>query len=263
MTVIRRFAVASGLARLVEWQCGSEPVEGGHFGGQSGRGCYVHLAPEQCAIILTADHLNLSTEERAVVPRAHAEALLEVCAARTVYRRARVGLDDGRNAVIERFTHPGKLDLIAVEFDSREEADQFVVPSWFGPEISADPNFSRHSLATACPTPLDIDLSDSVLEGVLDLLDQGVRDRSRAVSEANEASWPSSVAAEAPEPLQIATPGAVIDDPPQAFEAQATAPSPASKASRPRQAGTARGHSAFDWQRITRDSHDARTDRHT
>src|SRR5215216_1411351 len=129
MTVIRRFAVASGLARLVERQCGSEPVEGGHFGGQSGRGCYVHLAPEKCAIILMAEDLDLSTEEPAVVPRAHAEALLEVCAARTVYRRARVGLDDGRKAVIERFTHPGKLDLIAVEFDSRDEADQFAVPS--------------------------------------------------------------------------------------------------------------------------------------
>jgi hypothetical protein len=166
-----------------------------------------------------------------------------------------------RKAVIERFTHPGKLDLIAVEFDSRDEADQFAVPSWFGPEISADPNFSRRSLATACPTPLDVGLSDSVLEDVLNLLDQGVPGRSPAVSEANEASRPSSVTAEAPEPLQIATPGAVIDDPPQAFEAQATGQSPASKASRPRQAGTARGDSALHWQRITRAPHDAPTDR--
>jgi len=260
MTVIRRFAVASGLARLFERQCGSEPVEGGHLGGQSGSGCYVHVAPEQCAILLMAEDLELSTEERAVIPRAHAEALLEVCAARTAYRRARVGLDDGRDAVIERFTHPGKLDLIAVDFDSRDEADQFAVPSWFGPEISADPNFSRRSLAIACPTPLDVGLSDSVLEDVLNLLDQGVPGRSPPVSEANEASRPNSVTAEAPEPLQIATPCAVIDDPPQAFEAQATGQSPASKASRPRQAGTARGHSAFHWQRITRASHDARTD---
>jgi hypothetical protein len=33
MTVNRRFAVVSGLARFFERQCGSEPVEGSQFGG--------------------------------------------------------------------------------------------------------------------------------------------------------------------------------------------------------------------------------------
>jgi|tagenome__1003787_1003787.scaffolds.fasta_scaffold20686970_3 hypothetical protein len=76
-------------------------------------------------------------------------------------------------------------------------------PKLVGPETSADPNFSRHFLATACPTPLDVGFSDSVLEDVFDLLDQGVPDRSRPVSEENEASQPNSVTAQAPEPLQI------------------------------------------------------------
>jgi hypothetical protein len=96
-------------------------------------------------------------------------------------------LDDQREALIERFTHPGKLDLIAVEFDNRPEADEFVVPSWFGPEVSADSNFSRRSIATDCPAPLEVGLSDPVLQGVLDLLDPGVGDRSPAISRAAEA----------------------------------------------------------------------------
>ena len=53
---------------------------------------------------------------------------------------------DGRKAVIERFTHPGKLDLIAVEFDSRDEADQFA-----GPKLGWTRDFRRPKLQQAFP----------------------------------------------------------------------------------------------------------------
>jgi CYTH domain-containing protein len=260
MIVIRRFAVASAFARLIERQCGSAPATEGHFGSQSGGSCYVHVAPEECALILMAADLDPLMEERAVVPRAHAEALLEVCSVRAAYARARVALDDGREAFIERFTHPGKLDLIAVEFQAREEADQFLVPSWFGPEVSADTNFSRLSVAMGCPAPLEIGLSNLVLEGVLDLLDQ-MRDRSPAVSEAAGPSPPDPVAAEAPDVPQNSAAEGVIAHLSQDLEAQAMVQSPAANGARPRGPGTARAHSAFAWQRITGASHDARTDR--
>jgi adenylate cyclase len=55
-------------------------------------------------------------------------------------------------------THTAELDLYAgalaglavveVEFDSREEADGFVPPPWFGEELTGDPRWSNAALAT-------------------------------------------------------------------------------------------------------------------
>jgi adenylate cyclase len=40
------------------------------------------------------------------------------------------------------------LAVVEVEFDSRQEADGFVPPPWFGEELTGDPRWSNAALAT-------------------------------------------------------------------------------------------------------------------
>jgi adenylate cyclase len=45
----------------------------------------------------------------------------------------------------------GGLRVVEVEFSSREEAEAFVAPSWFGDELTGDPRWSNAALATDGP----------------------------------------------------------------------------------------------------------------
>jgi adenylate cyclase len=47
--------------------------------------------------------------------------------------------------------YSGRLDglaVVEVEFESRQEADGFVPPPWFGDEVTGDPRWSNAALAT-------------------------------------------------------------------------------------------------------------------
>jgi hypothetical protein len=83
-------------------------------------------------------------------------------------------LRGGKQVLLQRFVSPGSLDLLSVEFGEREDADGFVPPAWFGPEVTQNPAFDRGSLARAgMPASEEIPLSNAVLEELLDVIEEG------------------------------------------------------------------------------------------
>src|SRR5918995_5092303 len=146
MTVIRRFLIASSLARLVARETGSRPIIEGYFAAQQGRVSYVFQDGERSQLVVGSEPTESAlVEERTDIPPAHAEALLEVCAGRVIYERSAVPIDSGAEVLIDRMTHPGVLDTVSVELDNPDQAAAFVPPVWFGPEITAEPSFGRLS----------------------------------------------------------------------------------------------------------------------
>ena len=76
VTVVRRFLLASSLARLIARDRGSTSVTEGYFAGQQGRVSYVALHSERTQLVLTSEPTaSAPAEERTEVPRAHAEAM--------------------------------------------------------------------------------------------------------------------------------------------------------------------------------------------
>jgi hypothetical protein len=123
-------------------------------------------------VLVTTDQNGGPVEERTEVPRAHADALFDVCAGRTIYDRARIAVGDGREALVDRFTIPGALDLIAVEFQDPDDAASFLTPPWFGPEVTADPSYDpRHVALGGLPAAVDLPLSNETLDALLDTLE--------------------------------------------------------------------------------------------
>jgi CYTH domain-containing protein len=172
MPIVRRFLLAPSFARLIRKERGSQRVTEGYFPTQSGRNSHVLLDGSLCQLVLVTPEDGMASEERTEVPRAHADALLDVCAGRTVYERARVPVGGGREALVDRITHPGVLDLVSVEFEDREEAASFLFPAWFGPEVTADAGFDRRGIALqGVPAVGDVPLTDAALEALLDTLE--------------------------------------------------------------------------------------------
>src|SRR5215212_5500842 len=199
MTIIRRFLLAPSFARLVRKERGSVRVTEGYFPTQSGRNSHVLVEAGQCHLVLVTPADGAAPgEERTEVPRAHADALLDVCAGKTVYERTRVAIGGGREALVDRITHPGALDLVSVEFDDRDAAATFLSPPWFGPETTADAGFDRRAIALGgLPAAGEVALSNAALEALLDMLEDRFG-RSRSISA------PSA-------PRRTANDGAVID----------------------------------------------------
>jgi CYTH domain-containing protein len=173
MTVIRRFLLASSLARLIARDRGSTSITEGYFAGQQGRVSYVALDGERAQLVLTSEPTGSApVEERTEIPRAHAEALLDVCAGRLTLERSTFPIDGGAEVLIERITQPGPIDTVTVEFHNPDEAEAFTPPTWFGPEITTEPSFGRQVIAVdRLPEVREVALSNSTLEAVLDLLE--------------------------------------------------------------------------------------------
>jgi len=133
MTVVRRFLLASSLARLVSRERGLFITEG-YFAAQQGRSSYVVIGGERYHLVLVTEPTESAlVEERTDIPPAHAEAVLDVCAGRVTLDRSRVGIDGGGEVLIDRMTHPGVLDTVSVELDNPDQAAAFVPPVWFDP----------------------------------------------------------------------------------------------------------------------------------
>ena len=226
MTVIRRFLLAPSFARLVRKERGSARVTEGYFPTQSGRNSHVLVESGQCHLVLVTPDDGAASEERTEVPRPHADALLDVCGGKTVYERTRVSLG-GREALVDRITHPGALDLASVEFESRDEAAAFHAPAWFGPEVTAEAAFDRRAIALeGLPAVGEVPLSNAALEALLDVLE----DR---FGRATRFAAATSAAAPSPAPARrAATDGSVID----ALRRLATSGEPAANTAEPVQA---------------------------
>jgi len=173
MTVVRRFLMASSLARLVSRERGSRSIIEGYFAAQQGRVSYVLQDGERSQLVLGSEPTGSTLiEERTDIPPAHAEALLAVCAGRLTLERSTLGIDGGAEVLIERIIEPGPLSTVTVEFHNEEEAEAFTPPAWFGPEITTEPSFSRQVISfNQMPEVGEVSLSNGIVEVVLDLLD--------------------------------------------------------------------------------------------
>ena len=172
MTTLRRFLIASSLARLVRKERGSARVTEGYFASQTGRNSHVQVEGGQCHLVLVTAQGDATAEERTEVPRAHADALLEVCPGKAVYDRSRLSLAGGREIFIDRFSAPGPFDLISVAFENQEEARKFSPPAWFGTEVTGKEGYDNRAVALqGAPKPEDVPLSNQALDALLDLLE--------------------------------------------------------------------------------------------
>jgi CYTH domain-containing protein len=172
MTVVRRFLMASSLARLVATERGSSVITEGYFPPQQGRNSHVVVDGERCALILVTEAEGGLLEERTEVPRVHADALIDVCAGTVSIERSSVAMEGGGAALIERMTHPGPLDSVTIEFDNSDEAEAFAPPDLFGPEITLESSYGRQVIALhGLPTADEVPLSNATLEALLDLLE--------------------------------------------------------------------------------------------
>jgi CYTH domain-containing protein len=173
MSIVRRFLIAPSLARLVRKERGATRIVEGYFPAQSGRSSHVLVDGSQCHLVLaTSGPEGLPVEERTEVPRGHAEALLDVCAGKAVFDRARIALPGGREAQVDRFSAPGPFDLVSVEFDGHEEADRFYAPAWFGPEVTGQGAYDRRAMALeGLPPAGEASLSNGALDALLDVLE--------------------------------------------------------------------------------------------
>jgi CYTH domain-containing protein len=235
MTIVRRFLLAPSFARLVRKERGSQRVTEGYFATQSGRNSHVLVEAGQCQLVLvTPEDGAAPSEERTEVPRAHADALLDVCAGKTVYERTRIPVGGGREALIDRITHPGALDLVSAEFENRDEAAAFLAPPWFGPEVTADGSFDRRALALqGVPAVGEVPLSNAALEVLLDMLeDRFGRPRFAAPTPAPRRATNDSSVIDALR--RLASPDQPAAEPPASTEPAASAEDEASARPLPR-----------------------------
>jgi CYTH domain-containing protein len=195
MTVVRRFLLASSLARLIARDRGSTSITEGYFAGQQGRVSYVALDPERAGLVLTSEPTGSApVEERTEIPRAHAEALLDVCAGRLTLERSTLPIDGGAEVLIERIAQPGGINTVTVEFHNPDEAQAFTPPPWFGPEITKEPSFGRQVIALdRLPELPEVPLSNAIMEAVLDLLEGRASTSQPVTAPAPRASIETSV----------------------------------------------------------------------
>lgn len=172
MSVVRRFLVAPALVRLIRKERGGARITEGYFTPQGGRTSFVRIDGQHCHLVLvTKGAQGASAEERTEVPRAHGDALLDVCAGKAAYDRTAVTLG-GREALIDRYVSPGSLDLISVAFDDAGDASGFSAPAWFGRDVSDDAAYERQALALqGTPSTGEVGLSNAALDAVLDLIE--------------------------------------------------------------------------------------------
>ena len=173
MTVVRRFLLVSSLARLIARDRGSTSITEGYFAGQQRRVSYVALDAERAGLVMTSEPTGSApVKERTEIPRAHAEALLDVCAGRLTLERSTLPIDGGAEVLIERIAQPRGINTVTVEFHNPDEAQAFTPPPWFGPEITTEPSFGRQVIALdRLPELPEVPLSNAIMEAVLDLLE--------------------------------------------------------------------------------------------
>ncbi|MER2196556.1 hypothetical protein [Methylobacterium brachiatum] len=172
MSTIRRFLVAPSLVRLIRKERGGARITEGHFAAQGGRSSYVRVDGQNCQLVLVNKGPDgIPVEERTDVPRAHGDALLDVCPGKAAYDRTVLTIG-GREVTIDRYVTPGNLDLISVAFDNDGDASAFQAPTWFGREVSSEPAFERQALAIqGVPAAEEVPLSNAALDAVLDLIE--------------------------------------------------------------------------------------------
>jgi hypothetical protein len=169
MPMHRLFIIAPSLARLIRKERGSERVQEGYFSDQADRGAFIQIEESRSSLILEAA-TDEASEERADLPRAHAQALRAVSHSQVEYLRTRFTIGSHELQVLH-IIKPGPLDLVAIDVPSQDEHTFYPLPC-FGPEVSTEPAYQRRRLALdgALAMP-EIEFTDAALNGLLDLLE--------------------------------------------------------------------------------------------
>ena len=199
----RRFLIAPSLARLIRKEQGTAgPVIEGYFPAHPHRDQFVGLEPSHCYLVLATTREGADAEERTELPRSQAEALLAVCAGEVTFQCTITRLRGGKPALLQHFTAPGAPDLLSVEFEDSQDANAFVPPAWFGPEVTQNAAYHRGTLARiGLPAPVEVPLSNAMLIDLLDTLEESAR--------ATQLSHPGPLQPQrhrADEPVQAARP---------------------------------------------------------
>jgi CYTH domain-containing protein len=171
MVAYRRYLIASSLARLIRKERGGNRVTEGHFPNQADRSSFVIVYGDKGSLVLLQNGANGPVEERTDVPRAHAEALLDVTPGKLDYLLTHLTVGT-RDIQIARFVTPGPFDMISVSFESEEEAKDFRPLSWFGPDVTSDATYQNRSIALeGLPQIPDVSLTNAALNSLLDTLE--------------------------------------------------------------------------------------------
>jgi CYTH domain-containing protein len=179
----RRFLIAPSLVRLIlkERFIVRNVVEG-YFAPLPHRTHFVRVEPGgSCNIVLQTVGPEGPAEERTKVSPSQAEALLDVCAGQSAYRRTHVRIAAGLDAFLDRFEQPGALDLLAVEFEDPAGADDFSPPGWFGPEVTREAAYKRSSIAIGgLPETQTIEVDNASVIALVDTLERHAAQRPHA-----------------------------------------------------------------------------------
>jgi hypothetical protein len=171
MVTSRRYLIASSLARLIRKERGGNRVTEGHFPNQADRSSFVVVEGDKGSLVLVHTSSGGPIEERTEVPRAHAEALLDVTPGKLDYLLTHLTVGT-RDIQILRFVTPGPLDLISVFFESEDEARDFRPLSWFGADVTTEVAYQNRSIALeGAPQAPDVPMSNAALNSLLDALE--------------------------------------------------------------------------------------------
>jgi CYTH domain-containing protein len=189
MRLVRRFLIASSLARLITRERPATRIVEGHFAPSDNRMSYVFFEDDTCSLVLiTNPGAPDEEEDRTEVPPKQGQFLLEVCAGTLVWHRLSLPLESGQEAEIKSFSVPGSLHLIELGFEDQKQADNFTPPLWFGPEVREEPAFDHNAMAVSgIPKQPPVPVTDVSLHAVLDLLEGRARPRWPANSGAGSA----------------------------------------------------------------------------
>ncbi|MCG7393475.1 hypothetical protein MHY87_11215 [Microvirga sp. ACRRW] len=105
------------------------------------------------------------------MPRAHAEALLDVTPGKIDYLLTHLTVGT-RDVQLARFVTPGPLDMVSVSFESEEEARDFRPLSWFGADVTSDSGYQNRAIALNGPPQVpEVPLTNAALNSLLDTLE--------------------------------------------------------------------------------------------
>jgi CYTH domain-containing protein len=170
----RRFLLAPSFARLIRREQGSsDRIVEGHFPPQADRSQFVRVHSRGCELVLAAKGDDDAwTEERAEVPRPHAEALIDVAAGTVALDRTTIAA--AREIHVDTFVAPtAGFSLLTIAFEEGEDPQRFYAPQWFGREVTADDAFRRAAIALEGPPASgEVPITDAGLDELLTLLER-------------------------------------------------------------------------------------------
>jgi CYTH domain-containing protein len=172
MALVRRFLIASAVARLIRRERGvtSRIVEG-HFPPRPDRSQFVRVERDECFLVLNsrAEDGEFRTEQSRV-PLSHAEALVDVAPGRVAFDRTELPLGLSAEGWLDRFVVPSGLDLLTVSTGS--DPRHFAPPLWVGREVTDEPNFENAHLALSEIGAVDSgEVSNQGLEAFIDWIE--------------------------------------------------------------------------------------------